>query len=247
MIRKSIPSILTLFSLLSGIAALFFVFNTDFQSAMIAILVASFFDFIDGFMARLLHATSEFGVQLDSLSDMVSFGLVPAVAASVFAASIIGMHNIDQVSMIRWYDLIIIGLPMLIAVGSALRLAKFNIDKNQKSHFIGLPTPANTLFIFAFILFVKSEGAIFTGSGVFLKIMLSVVFLFSAILLVVPLDLFALKFKSFGLPQNWYRYLLLFAGIAAILVWGLKSFVLIIPFYIILSVILNLFCKNKDG
>ena len=152
MLRKSIPSILTMFSLLSGITALFFVFNTDFQSAMIAIFVAAFFDFIDGFTARLLNATSEFGVQLDSLSDMVSFGIVSAVAASVFTASVIGLHDIDQISLIRPLDLTVICLPLLIAVGSALRLAKFNIDKNQKSHFIGLPTPANTLFVFAFIL-----------------------------------------------------------------------------------------------
>ncbi|MFB6343949.1 CDP-alcohol phosphatidyltransferase family protein [Saccharicrinis sp. FJH2] len=245
MLRKSIPSILTMFSLLSGITALFFVFNTDFKSAMIAILVAAFFDFTDGFAARLLHATSEFGVQLDSLSDMVSFGVVPAAAATVFTASVIGLHDIDQVSLMRFIDLAVICLPLLIAVGSALRLAKFNIDKNQKSHFIGLPTPANTLFVIAFILFIKSQGAVFADNGMFLKGLLAVVFLFSAIMLVLPINLFALKFKSFRFSENWYRFLLLIAGLFALMFWGLKSFTVIIPFYIILSVILNIFSKES--
>ncbi|MFB6318045.1 CDP-alcohol phosphatidyltransferase family protein [Saccharicrinis sp. FJH54] len=247
MLRKSIPSILTMLSLLSGITALFFVFNTDFQHAMIAILVAAFFDFTDGFAARLLNATSEFGVQLDSLSDMISFGVVPAVAATVFTASIIGLHNIDQLTLIRTLDLVIIGLPLLIGVGSALRLAKFNIDKNQKSHFIGLPTPANTLFVFSFILLIKEQGAVFEGNSLFLKGLLVVIFLCSAVMLVLPVDLFALKFKSFGLSNNWYRYLLLITGLVALVIWGLKSFVVIIPFYIILSVILNFFSKEKVG
>lgn len=243
MLRKSIPNILTMCSLLSGITALFFVFNADFESAMMAILVASFFDFVDGFAARLLKATSDFGVELDSLSDNVSFGVVPAVASTVFSASLIGVHNIEQFTMIKPVDMGFIALPMLIAVASALRLARFNIDENQSSNFIGLPTPANTLFIMAFLLFVKTQGAILFDQMPLLKGIMAVVFVLSAFMLVSPVNLFALKFKSFALGLNWYRYLLLMVGLTAIILWGMTSFVIIIPFYIILSVFLTLFRK----
>lgn len=247
MFRKSIPSILTMFSLLSGLTAIFFVFNTDFKAAMIAVLFAAFFDFIDGFAARMLNATSDFGVQLDSLSDMVSFGVLPALAASVFTASLIGVHSISQLPLLKGIDIGLIALPLLIAVGSALRLAKFNIDEEQHSEFIGLPTPANTLFIFSFILFVRSQGAFFAENLMALKMIMAVVFLVFSLLLIAPVNLFALKFKTFGFKENWNKYVLLLVGLFALAFWGLNSFVLIIPFYIILSVIMNLFSRRNGA
>lgn len=245
MIRKSIPSILTMCSLLSGLAALFLVFNSDFSSAVYAIFIAAFFDFIDGFAARLLNVTSAFGKELDSLSDMVSFGVLPGVAGAVFSANVLGVYHFSDLHNTNSLDLFIIFIPLLITVFSALRLAKFNIDENQKDSFIGAPTPAITLFVFAFILAVQSHGGAMYDKGLLLRVLLSVVFFTSAIMLVLPVKLFALKFKNIIFKENWYRYFLLVGGLFLLIYFGFLGFVIIIPSYIILSVGLNLFC-NKE-
>lgn len=232
-------------SLLSGLVGLFLVFNFDFNSAIYAISIAAFFDFIDGFAARILNATSLFGKELDSLSDMVSFGVLPGVAGAIFTAHVLGVYVLSDLYKVSLLDLTVIFFPLLITIFSALRLAKFNIDENQTDSFIGVPTPAITLFVFGFILFMQSYGAFIADKPVLLRIVLSLVFLFSAVMLVVPLKLFALKFKSIALNKNWYRYLLLLVSLLLLIYLGFIGFVIIIPTYILFSIGLTIFCTKK--
>lgn len=174
------------------------------------------FDFLDGFVARLLKVHSAIGKELDSLADMVTFGFLPSIFIYQMLLPLSGNDWIPYIAF-------------SIAIFSALRLAKFNVDERQQSTFIGLPTPANALFIsslyFVFIEFPSLEIE---------PIIIGVTLIFS-FLMVSPLELFALKFKNFGFKGNEIRYVFLFISLALIVVLHLLALPAIIVIYLLLS------------
>ena len=235
-ITRYIPSFITCLSLISGFVALIHAFNGSFSQSLVWVIIASVFDFMDGFAARIFNAVSEFGKQLDSLSDAISFGVVPGVFGFVFMLDIFGVGSVNNLASIGGLDVLLLAPPALITVFSALRLAKFNIDTRQSDHFVGLPTPANALLVLSFILYVSTEGFA-TVDKALSYIAFSMFFLMSAIVLILPIDLLALKFKNFRFAENWHRYLIIFSGVTGVILLGLSALFMVILFYILLSVI----------
>lgn len=229
-IINSIPNILTLANLLAGIIGILFWQHNLLISAS-CIFIAMIFDFLDGFSARILNSTSEIGKQLDSLADLVSFGVLPFFI-------IFGIINPDFV-WLTFNDIYLSNyLLALIPIFSALRLAKFNIDENQKYIFKGLPTPANALWIASipFILNYCSEQAwaytFFSQQNNL--ILLSTI---TAIFLISPIPLISLKFTSLNFKRNIYRYFLIIISLILYLMFSWVSFPLIILTYILISLI----------
>lgn len=223
MIKKHIPNFITCLNLFSGCVAVFLAFNGNYQGAFIAILVAAVFDFLDGFAARLLKAYSPMGKELDSLADMVSFGLAPGII--VFSL-------LTETKISEWLPY----LAFLIPVFSGLRLAKFNIDERQSSSFIGLPTPANAIF-WAGLAF---SFAPFLVSNAWDLIVLTVLFSY---LLIAEIPMFALKVKNVRWKDNQVQYSFLIGTIILLAVFKLDAFAPIIGWYILLSVIVAIFKK----
>ena len=222
----TIPNLLTLCNLVSGSLAVVFTLRYDgLQMAFFMIVAAAVFDFLDGFAARLFHSNSALGVQLDSLSDMVSFGLAPsAILLSMFESS----GGVGEIG----YGVFI------LAAFSALRLAKFNIDERQHDRFIGLPTPAAALF-------VASAGYMFEAKlfTVHPALVLAVA-LVLGLLLVSEIPMFALKFKQYGIKGNEIRYVFLALSAVALVIWGFGAVCLIILLYILISLVSFLVCKS---
>lgn len=242
-IIRHVPNLLTLSNLLCGLLAVKFALAGDLTSSSWCIFIASVFDFSDGFAARLLKAYSELGKQLDSLADMVSFGVAPSFilyqllqAHQATVAAYTGDGFLLQIVMF---------LPLSIALFSALRLAKFNIDERQSSSFIGLPTPANAMLI-ASIPFTSTIGGwdlqAFWANPLIL-ILLTLVFSW---MLVSPIPLFALKFKHFRFRGNEVRYIFLGFSLILIATLLLNSIAFIILLYVIISVLNVIFAKGKD-
>ena len=221
----TIPNILTLCNLISGSLAVVFTLRYDgLQMAFFMIVAAAVFDFLDGFSARLFHSTSILGVQLDSLSDVVSFGVAPsAILLSMFESS----GGVGEIG----YGV------FLLAAFSALRLAKFNIDDRQHDHFIGLPTPAAALFVAS--LGYMFEAKLFTiHPAVILAIALGL-----ALLLISEIPMFALKFKHYGFKGNEIRYVFLAVSLLALLIGGFGAVSGIILLYILVSLVSWAVCK----
>lgn len=223
----TIPNLLTLCNLVSGSLAVVFTLRYDgLQMAFFMIVAAAVFDFLDGFSARLFHSNSLLGVQLDSLSDVVSFGVAPsAILLSMFESS----GGVGEIG----YGVFI------LAAFSALRLAKFNIDERQHDTFIGLPTPAAALF-------VASAGYMFEAKlfTVHPAVILAVA-LVLAVLLVSEIPMFALKFKHYGFRGNEIRYLFLGVSLIALLIGGFGAISGIILLYILVSIVSSWVCRSS--
>ncbi|MBK6267373.1 CDP-diacylglycerol--serine O-phosphatidyltransferase [Marivirga sp. S37H4] len=219
MIKKNIPNFITAANLVSGCIGIYFALQSNFVFAAYFVALAAVFDFLDGMMARLLKVHSEIGKQLDSLADMVTFGVLPSFIVFQY------LQNNEA----GWLSF----LAFFMAVCSAFRLAKFNIDTRQGDQFLGLPTPANALFI-CFLVFLReySELAfIFTNEG-----LLVITFLFS-VLLVVELPMIALKFKSLKWEENVFRYLIIVFSLIIIGVFQFSGVPIVILLYIFMSAI----------
>lgn len=216
--KKHIPNILTSLNLAIGSAGIYYVLTTDHTYAFYFVAVAGVFDFLDGFAARMLNVKSEIGKELDSLADVVSFGLLP---------SFYMMKLLDETSAFYW-------IALLIAVFSALRLAKFNVDDSQTDSFEGLPTPANAIMLTS-LLFLENQLAEATIVGICLM---------SALLLISKLRLLALKFSSFGWKNNEARWILLLGSGILFLVFGWTFIPLLIPFYIVVSLLSSVIVRK---
>lgn len=231
-LKKHIPNAITSANLLCGCLAIMQAMEGNTTQAAMLIGLAALFDFFDGLAARLLHVSGEMGKQLDSLADVVSFGVVPGFIFFQLSKT----HFAEP----SYYPYI----SMLIPIFSAIRLAKFNIDTRQTDSFIGLPTPANALFIgsLPFVL----QGSITNLSVVIQHPTFLILFPFvSAMLLVAELPLLALKFKHFGWKQNEFRYLLILACVLSIIIFKFAGVALSIILYIIISVIYNRINKKQ--
>ena len=230
----TVPNIITLCNLLCGcgsvVASLMF---CNFRLAFVLIVASAVCDFFDGFTARLLRQYSDIGVQLDSLADMVSFGVAPSAMMYVFASQTFTLFTLpDAVVAILTF------VPFLMAAFSALRLAKFNIDDTQHDSFEGMPTPANAIFCASFVYAVVTGG-----KAVELEWVALISILMSA-LLVSPVRMFSFKLKNLSWSANKLQYIFLALALVALLTLGIYSVPTIIVIYIVLSTISWLFCKK---
>jgi CDP-diacylglycerol--serine O-phosphatidyltransferase len=240
-IKKIIPNTLTSFNLLSGCLALVFVFQDEFEIAAYCLFLAVFFDFCDGLSARILGAYSALGVQLDSLADMVSFGVVPAAMLHRFFIK----SNPDFLA-VPIIGIVLYGFPFIIAIFSALRLAKFNIDARQHDSFLGLPTPANAIFIVSAIL--AANSCKFIGDILSCDICIILLSIVMSALLVCEIPMFSLKIK-FGesqiIKKNLIQIIFLIISIILILIFGVGGISLSIVIYILYSTINVIIKINK--
>lgn len=236
-IKKHIPNLITLINLFCGCIAVVFVSKGNFEMAFYMVCLGIFFDFFDGFFARLFKVSSPLGLQLDSLADMVTSGVVPGyVMYSLFLKS---ANPNDEIA-----STIIPFLGFIVTLGSCYRLANFNIDTRQTDSFIGLPTPANALFILSLPLVIEYSDSlvifgILTNHWVLLAITLC-----SAYILNAEIPLFSLKIKKFNLKDNALQMVFLLVAVVLVLLLQYLAIPLIIIFYVLLSVVNNLFLKK---
>lgn len=216
--KRHIPNTITLLNQFSGIIATIFAYKGDFDFALLFVLIGAGFDFMDGTVARLLKVASPMGKELDSLADMITFGLVPGVVAYRLLAPLADVcHYLPFAGFI-------------ITLFSALRLAKFNIDSRQTTSFVGLATPANAIFwlgaAYAYRPMIETLSP---------WILLVVVLLFSY-MLVCEVPMFSLKFHSFAIRENLVRYIFIAGVVVLIVILKAKAIPVIILWYIALSV-----------
>lgn len=271
-IKNQIPNLLTLSNLFCGCLAIKYAFEWDLVMAAYLVGLAAVFDFFDGFAARLLKVSGEMGKQLDSLADMVSFGVVPGVVMFQVLKLSSFMHTFQYNENIYEALDTITYLAFLIPVLSAYRLAKFNIDNRQSDKFIGLPTPANAIFFCSLgLLFYQENDLQLIAKNIFqfeafsfktemmlidnltrlnflqeillFPLIIAVVILLFSILLISELPLFALKFKNFGWTENKIRYIFLTISLAMLIIFQITAIPFIVILYILLSIINNLIFK----
>ena len=226
-IRRHLPNAITCCNLISGCIAVTFALSGELRMAFLMIILGAVFDFFDGLVARLLGVSSPIGKELDSLADVVTFGVAPS--ALIFQV-LQGFALPDEMMAIQPF---VPYLSFLIAAFSALRLAKFNLDERQLTSFIGLPTPANALFWGAFVV-AQDTGALHSALG---QTIILVGILVSCWLLVSEVPLFALKFKTWGWKGNEIRYVFLFLAVLNILLLGIGGIASIVILYIFLSLL----------
>ncbi len=235
--RKHIPNILTCMNVFSGSVACIMAFQGNYLWVVIWIIIAAVCDFFDGFSARMLKAYSPIGKDLDSLADMVSFGLAPSILVFRFLSDSYTIRSID--SPLAEY---IPYISFMLTIFSALRLAKFNIDTRQTTSFIGLNTPANALFWISLCYGLNSNRTDITDpAGIYIVIALVIVF---SLLLIAEIPMFSLKIKSLKLKGNEFRYILIVFISIAIFLWGVLGITTGIVLYIALSILSNLFQKK---
>lgn len=226
-ITSHIPNFVTCCNLFSGCIASVMAFQGDYQSAILFIILGAVFDFFDGMLARLFNVSGPLGKELDSLADDITFGFAPsAIVFSLFKE----VHHPSFLEPIATY------LPytaFIIAIFSALRLGKFNIDPRQSSSFIGLPTPANALFWGSLVVGEYS----FLTSETFNALYLLMLVLLMSWLLIAEIPMFSLKFKDLSWKSNQTSYLFLLVSIPLLFIFQASGFAAVILWYILLSFI----------
>jgi CDP-diacylglycerol--serine O-phosphatidyltransferase len=245
-IFKHIPNTITCLNLLSGSIAILLAMEGYLVAASILIFVASIFDFSDGMAARILHAYSPIGKELDSMADMISFGFAPGVIALAYLkAALLGSASAaivpSELSYGQWALLL---SAFIIPIFSALRLAKFNIDTRQSTSFIGVPTPANAMF-WASLPLVMHFGNYPSIEGWLANpFVLLTAILLTSYMLVTEIPMFSLKVKNLTWKENQLRYLFLITlvVIAILLKWLVVPLILFV--YILFSLIDNLIHKK---
>jgi CDP-diacylglycerol---serine O-phosphatidyltransferase len=227
---KHIPNLITCLNLAAGFAAIIFTSMGNFAAASWLILAAMVFDFLDGFAARLLNAYSDMGKELDSLADVVSFGVAPAFMIYTQISS--NLTGSETTAYIRF---LLLAAPFLMPVCAALRLAKFNNDTTQTTSFKGLPTPASALAVITiFIGGIVSKNEFIIGE-LNNPLALGLFTLVLSLFMVSRVPLFSLKTKDLRFSGNEERYVLIIAAATLLLVFGLAASALIIPLYIVIS------------
>jgi|AGTN01.3.fsa_nt_gi CDP-diacylglycerol--serine O-phosphatidyltransferase len=226
--RKQIPNILTLAHLFSGCIAIAMAFQGNFHAVVIWVVIAALLDFFDGMAARVLKANSSIGKELDSLADVISFGVAPASAVFILLRDFSLFPDFAE-----QFRSFIPYLAFLIPVFSALRLAKFNIDERQTTSFLGLPTPANGLFWISFCYGIQSMAPIHQH---LFYATIGFIFILS-LLMVSEIPMFSLKIKKMGLKGNERQLLLVALMIAFVALWGIIGIAWGILAYIALSIV----------
>ena len=234
-IKKHIPNTITCGNLLCGCLALVQIFEGHLIWASYLIGIAAVLDFFDGFAARMLKVSSPIGKDLDSLADMVTFGVVPG--AMVFVFFRISIENYYELDLnVNWAF-----MAFLISIFSAVRLAKFNHDTRQSDSFIGLPTPANAILIGSIPIISQFDDFNYVYHPYLLIGAICVL----SFMLVAELPLFALKFKHFKWKENEIRFVFLVLSVALLAIFQFTGIPLVIVLYVLMSVVNNIFFKKK--
>ena len=235
-IKRNIPNLITLANLTCGLFAIIFAFKGDLKMASLCIFSGAFFDFFDGLAARLLNISGELGRQLDSMADMVTFGVAPGFVLYH------NMYLLNHYHLFREGILNSFFLPelfaLLIPIFSAYRLANFNIDTRQTTSFIGLPTPALAIFIAAIPFISIDIFPIFFNLN-----FLATIAIILPILLVVEMPLFSLKIsnkESISSRLNIFRMLLILSAVIIFFVFQFAAIPFIVILYLILSLLNNI-------
>ncbi|MDO9614664.1 MAG: CDP-alcohol phosphatidyltransferase family protein [Bacteroidota bacterium] len=231
-----VPNAITALNLVSGSLAVFFAVDGQLGWASVFILVAAVFDFLDGFAARLLKAYSSIGKELDSLADMVSFGLAPAaIVFTMLEYTLFGINQPIQDIDANWSQWIVLFTSLVIPVAGAFRLAKFNTDDRQSEQFLGMPIPANAIF-FASLGLILELGTNLSVQSVILNkyVLLTSIFVCS-FLMVSELPMFSMKFKNLHLKENAIRFLVLGSTVLMLIFLQVYALPLIIIWYVLLS------------
>lgn len=229
-IKAQIPNAITLLNLFCGCIALVFASEMDFKMALFFVALGIFFDFFDGFFARKFNVSGPLGVQLDSLADMVTSGFVPGFVMFKLMSSEACFGAGSYLSY----------LGFIITLGSCYRLAKFNIDERQSDSFIGLPTPANALFILSLPLVLLTTEVAFIHNILRNPWVLLVITALSAYIMNAEIPLFSLKIKNFSFQKYKLQIFFLLVSIIMLVVLHYLAIPLVILTYVILSVITNL-------
>lgn len=230
-IKNNLANAITLGNLFSGSVGAIHLILGDYQTTAICIILSLVLDFFDGFVARALKSNSNLGVQLDSLADMVSFGLLPGLAMF----KILEPFGTDLLGISLPFEIKYFGL--LITLFSCLRLAIFNLDEDQKYYFKGLNTPSNTILIFGIYYFLmeKASPKIFENENFSLGLIILTVL--SSWLLISPIKMIAMKFKSMKLQDNYPKVALLIGSILILAIFKTAGIPLVIVYYILISII----------
>jgi CDP-diacylglycerol--serine O-phosphatidyltransferase len=232
-IKKHIPNLLTLGNLFCGTIATIFAVNGEFLEAGLFVVFGIFFDFLDGFVARLLKVSGELGKQLDSLADMVTSGVVPGIIMAKLIQENL-LHKANSFDD-NFLDVSLIGLILTLA--ACYRLAKFNIDTRQSDSFIGLPTPAMSLFVISLPLIQQYSDVEFAKNLINNNYFLIAITWILSYLMNAEIPLFSLKFKDYSFKNNWIKYVFLLISLISILVLNYISIPIIIILYVLLSLI----------
>ena len=252
--KNQIPNLVTLLNLFSGSVAAIFVIQGHFVWGAYMVFLGILFDFLDGLLARAFNAQSALGLQLDSLADVVTSGVVPGLVLYKLLALSLNVSDelIDQghwaittsesgFSLIELLPLI----GLLVPMASAYRLAKFNLDDDQQSYFKGLPTPANTIFIMSLPLILEFQNNDIINAQILNPITLILVTVVSCVLLNANIKLFALKFKTAAFAPNASRYSFLLLSLLLLIFFHFAAIPLIIILYVLMSVIENISTNSK--
>ncbi len=240
--KRYIPNALTLLNLLCGSIAVILAVNDNLVTAAYFVFFGIFFDFFDGFAARKLNVQSEVGLQLDSLADVVTSGLVPGIV--MFKLLEIVDSDWSKTDLSEGFNLPlmpIFGLSIVLA--SAYRLAKFNVDTEQQTFFKGLPTPANALLILSLPLILEFQNNDAINAVILNKWFLIAVTILSCWLLNSGIKLFALKFKNWNFKDNATRYIFIILCVVLLVLLQFAAIPIIILLYIIMSILENLTSK----
>lgn len=243
-IKKYIPNALTLLNLFSGLLALVSVFNGYYDHAFYFVCLGIFFDFWDGFAARKFNTSSELGLQLDSLADMVTSGVVPGLM--IFKLFVYIQMNDPEYMLTddTYYMGFVPYLGFLITISSCYRLAKFNIDERQTENFIGLPTPANALLIMSIPMIQYSDQFEWLTDLLYNPYVLLAITVLSAYLLNAEIKLFSFKMKEISWANSNVQICFMAYSIVLLFLFAVLAIPMIIFSYIIVSFLLN-FAENK--
>ncbi|MDB4121767.1 CDP-alcohol phosphatidyltransferase family protein [Flavobacteriaceae bacterium] len=245
---KQIPNIITSLNLLCGCVAIMFAVSGDLVSASFFAFAGIFLDFFDGLAARVLNAQSQVGLQLDSLADVVTSGVLPGIVMVQLLSEALTGTSLDistifsSTSNNTSIESYLPFIGLLIAVASGYRLAKFNVDIRQTTSFIGLPVPANTLLILSLPLIISFQASQQIAEVILTPWFLIIITLVSCVLLNAEIPLFGLKFKTWNFKDNAVRYLFLISSILLLVVLKFIA----IPIIIFLYILVSLFWKPLD-
>ncbi len=245
LIKKNIPNFFTALNFLCGCFAVYLAFKNLFEAAFLMVFLGAFFDLFDGFFARLLRVESQFGLQFDSMADLVTSGLAPGMVMYKFFLEI-GIREMDLSFVLLRNEFTFSFAPyaligFLVSLGAGIRLAKFNIDTEQQFDFKGLPAPANALFIVSLPLLI--EHPLFSSVKPFLTTYpaLFIICAISAILMNIRLPLFSFKIKSLNIREYGYQFVLLLFVFPVFYFFQWVAVPILIVVYLILNVIRNSF------
>lgn len=242
-IKKHIPNLITLGNLFCGTLATIFAVQANFTMAGLFVVLGIFLDFFDGFAARLLNVSGELGKQLDSLADMVTSGVVPGIIMFNLLATDANFGSFtEDIEVVDWSGFTFAPIQffgVLLTLGACYRLATFNIDTRQSDSFIGLPTPAMSLFVVSLPLILEYSDIQVVQNVISNNYFLITVSILLTFLMNAEITLFSLKFKEYSIKNNMVKYLFLLVSLVLIATLQYLSIPLIITLYVVLSVISN--------